>query len=113
MRGIGPVIAWQRIGEDERVFAYVVKLCPLPEEPGDVTNAFMRVTLGEYTKAARAVAWKQDDWTIPASMKDKFSRYYDGHYGECLECGEQIADGRLDIDPATPFCIACADQQDS
>ncbi len=29
-------------------------------------------------------------------------------YGDCLECGEQIAEKRLLFDPATPLCIKCA-----
>ena len=31
-----------------------------------------------------------------------------GAYGECLNCGEDIAPKRLELDPATPVCIACA-----
>lgn len=30
-------------------------------------------------------------------------------YGECLNCGEEIAMGRLDIDPAATLCIHCAE----
>lgn len=29
-------------------------------------------------------------------------------YGECLSCGEDIPQGRLDADPAASLCIACA-----
>jgi len=31
-----------------------------------------------------------------------------GDYGYCTVCGERIEVGRLDADPATPVCIACA-----
>lgn len=31
-----------------------------------------------------------------------------GTYGECLDCGEEIAARRLEIDPAASLCIACA-----
>ena len=31
-----------------------------------------------------------------------------GEYGECLKCGEDIATGRLEIDPAATLCIKCA-----
>lgn len=34
-------------------------------------------------------------------------------YGYCLECGEEIAPARLDIDPATPLCINCASKRDN
>lgn len=35
-------------------------------------------------------------------------RLDDDSYGLCLRCGEEIAEGRLRADPATPLCIACA-----
>ena len=28
-------------------------------------------------------------------------------YGYCLECGEEIAEKRLDIDPTATHCVAC------
>ncbi len=31
-----------------------------------------------------------------------------GEYGDCLKCGEPIDPRRLDIDPATTRCLACA-----
>ena len=31
-----------------------------------------------------------------------------GDYGYCAECGEEIAEGRLQADPAAAFCIRCA-----
>ncbi|PHS25009.1 MAG: molecular chaperone DnaK [Robiginitomaculum sp.] len=31
-----------------------------------------------------------------------------GEYGDCVRCGDEIAKGRLDKDPATPFCVNCA-----
>lgn len=35
-------------------------------------------------------------------------RLRNGRYGECLECGELIADKRLDLDPSALLCIDCA-----
>ncbi len=32
----------------------------------------------------------------------------DGSYGLCLECDEAIDPRRLELDPATPLCITCA-----
>jgi len=32
-----------------------------------------------------------------------------GEYGECTSCGEDIAAGRLEIDPAAILCIRCAE----
>ncbi len=31
-----------------------------------------------------------------------------GEYGDCVKCGAEIAEERLDILPATPFCPNCA-----
>ena len=31
----------------------------------------------------------------------------DGEYGFCLSCGEEIAEKRLEIDPAATHCVAC------
>ncbi len=37
-----------------------------------------------------------------------FQRLAEGEYGFCTKCGERIADARLDLLPATPFCSNCA-----
>ncbi len=31
-----------------------------------------------------------------------------GDYGYCADCGEEIADGRLSIDPMAETCVRCA-----
>lgn len=36
------------------------------------------------------------------------ARIADGTYGECVKCGDQISEERLDVLPATPFCKRCA-----
>lgn len=36
------------------------------------------------------------------------SRMASGEYGACARCGAEIAQERLDLLPATPFCAACA-----
>ncbi len=35
-------------------------------------------------------------------------RLRNGSYGDCIECGEPIAEKRLDLDPSTLLCIECA-----
>ena len=37
----------------------------------------------------------------------------DDDYGYCEQCGEIIASGRLEIDPAALFCVACATRMES
>ena len=36
------------------------------------------------------------------------ARIDEGSYGECLDCGENISEKRLELDPTTPLCISCA-----
>lgn len=36
-------------------------------------------------------------------------RVNQGNYGFCLTCGEHIAPGRLEIDPAVTQCVQCAE----
>jgi DnaK suppressor protein len=36
-------------------------------------------------------------------------RLDDGSYGDCLECAEPIAAGRLAADPTATLCLACAE----
>lgn len=36
-------------------------------------------------------------------------RLADGTYGDCLRCGEPIEPARLQVLPATEYCLACAD----
>ncbi len=35
-------------------------------------------------------------------------RLRDGEFGFCVRCGEPIDMARLERDPATPYCVACA-----
>ena len=47
--------------------------------------------------------------TIEAGrIKSALNRLADGEYGYCLECGEEIAEGRLRVDPSVLTCIDCA-----
>ena len=43
---------------------------------------------------------------IDAALK----RIEEDEYGYCLECGEEIAEKRLEIDPSATLCIQCAEQ---
>lgn len=39
--------------------------------------------------------------------------WQEGEYGWCSQCGEMIAPGRLEFDPAASLCIACATGNES
>lgn len=44
---------------------------------------------------------------IQAALK----RLDEGEYGACVTCGEEVGRKRLEVDPATPTCIDCAEGQ--
>lgn len=43
-----------------------------------------------------------------AKINAALKRLDGDEYGECLECGEEIPEKRLDIDPAAALCVKCA-----
>ena len=43
-----------------------------------------------------------------ASVRRALERIEDGTYGECANCGNAIADGRLEARPESALCIECA-----
>ncbi|WP_371375242.1 TraR/DksA family transcriptional regulator [Thalassotalea aquiviva] len=42
-------------------------------------------------------------------LSDAISRIEQGTYGYCVDCGEEIARARLNVQPAAIKCIDCAD----
>ena len=43
-----------------------------------------------------------------ARIRAALQRMRDGTYGECVRCGEEIAEARLETLPDTPLCRTCA-----
>ena len=43
-------------------------------------------------------------------IKAALERINDGEYGYCASCEEDINIRRLEVDPAAPFCVACAEK---
>ena len=41
-------------------------------------------------------------------LKAALQRIESGEFGECIDCGEAIAEARLKNDPAATLCIECA-----
>lgn len=41
-------------------------------------------------------------------IKAALARIDDGSFGECFECGKEIAAGRLKANPTVTLCIKCA-----
>lgn len=45
-----------------------------------------------------------------ARINAALKRMDDGDYGFCVACDEKISAKRLNMDPATPVCISCANK---
>lgn len=63
-------------------------------------DAMQQQAMAQATERQRAAEISR----IDAALK----RLEDGEYGVCIDCGEDIAEKRLEIDPAATHCIKCA-----
>ncbi len=63
-------------------------------------DAMQQQAMSKATEATR----QRDLVRIEAAER----RIRDGDYGYCEECGEEIAPGRLKIDPMAERCVNCA-----
>ena len=41
-------------------------------------------------------------------IRAALQRMGEGEYGYCVQCGTEVAEDRLNLLPATPFCAPCA-----
>ncbi len=56
---------------------------------------------------------KQTDAKILQAIDEALQRLEKGTYGVCRDCGEMIAEARLNAIPWTRVCIACKEKQAS
>src|SRR5450759_2125275 len=56
---------------------------------------------------------KQTDHKILQAIEEALERLQKGTYGICRDCGEPIAEARLNAIPWTRSCIACKEKQKS
>ena len=45
-------------------------------------------------------------------IRSALTRIEEGEFGDCVRCGEPIARARLELSPAAPLCIRCAEAAD-
>ena len=57
---------------------------------------------------AMAKATEERRYRRRAQIDTALDRLQEGNYGQCVVCSEEIAPGRLKLDPAVPTCLACA-----
>ena len=60
-----------------------------------------------------ALKVKQTDAKILTAIEDALVRVDKGTYGTCRDCGEPIAQARLNAIPWTRVCITCKEKQSS
>jgi DnaK suppressor protein len=56
---------------------------------------------------------KQTDAKILQAIEEALARIDKGTYGVCRDCGEPIAEARLNAIPWTRVCITCKEKQNS
>ena len=56
---------------------------------------------------AMALATEQRRKAEAAPIRAALDRIAEGDYGYCLQCGDLVAEKRLELDPATPLCVEC------
>jgi DnaK suppressor protein len=56
---------------------------------------------------------KQTDAKIVQAIEEALERIERGTYGICRDCGERIAEARLNAIPWTRVCIKCKEKQSS
>lgn len=68
-------------------------------------------------RVSRIDAIQQQEMTLAAQrrrveqiqkIEAALRRIASGDFGYCIKCGEDIAEKRLELDPAIPTCINCA-----
>ena len=61
---------------------------------------------------AMAKAAEQRRMVSVQRLQAALRRLETGEFGECLECGEAIAEARLQADPAATLCLDCAENRE-
>ena len=55
---------------------------------------------------AKATAARRDQQAKRIDLA--LQRISSGEFGECLDCGEDMPTGRLDLDPTAALCVSCS-----
>ena len=63
-------------------------------------DAMQRQAMAQATSRRRAARRQRIDAAL--------ARIDDDEFGYCQDCGEEIATGRLDLDPTLASCVSCA-----
>ena len=95
----------QQVDESSREAASTVEL--------DQTRVGRLSRMDALQGQAMSKATRQRRETELQRIAAALQRIESGDYGYCLECDEEIAAARLEIDPAAVLCINCASKRDN
>ena len=74
------------------------------QDPADMAaNAYTKELL---------ISMSANDRKLLELIDEALVRVESGEYGECVNCGEPVAEKRLDAVPWTRYCLKCQDMQE-
>ena len=74
------------------------------QDPADMAaNAYTKELL---------ISMSANDRKLLQLIDEALARVEAGEYGECVNCGEPVAEKRLDAVPWTRYCLKCQDMQE-
>ena len=74
------------------------------QDPADMAaNAYTKELL---------ISMSANDRKLLVLIDEALERVEAGGYGECVNCGEPVAEKRLDAVPWTRYCLKCQDMQE-
>jgi DnaK suppressor protein len=74
------------------------------QDPADMAaNAYTKELL---------ISMSANDRKLLLLIDEALERVEGGEYGECVNCGEPVAEKRLDAVPWTRYCLKCQDMQE-
>lgn len=74
------------------------------QDPADMAaNAYTKELL---------ISMSANDRKLLQLIDEALERVEGGEYGECINCGEPVAEKRLDAVPWTRYCLKCQDMQE-
>ena len=78
---------------------------------GDSTQDLVDKAANSYTKEF-LFSQSNNDRTILLLVDEALERMHEGKYGECIQCGGEMQQKRLDAVPWAPHCIPCQEKQE-
>ncbi|MFC4291589.1 TraR/DksA family transcriptional regulator [Sphingorhabdus arenilitoris] len=97
-------LLWARLAEHQRRARHIKTDLDEPLDP-DFSEQAAQMEDDEALEAQQKMVRRQI-----AALRAAITRIDNGRYGLCVNCGEPIAEARLNAIPEATLCIACAEQ---